>query len=152
MHNLAERNEHEKKICEEDVQDQHKGMAGKGNTGWQVWLQIEETGEVRSIVFDGQAIIFIPGSRPIHLTTKKNGQKEQDEEIVILRHRDLSIWRHKTPEEKVDQSNAKDQANKAPAQEHPMFYDLKDLEFPDEFQMTDDQKQKGDMEEHQKDP
>ena len=86
MHELAEREKHEEEICKEYVQYQHKGMPRRYQIRGHLRPQIHKAGKVRAVILNREVAVVIPCSGPIHLASEKEGEEQQDEEVVILRH------------------------------------------------------------------
>ena len=102
MHDLAEGKEHQKQVCKKHMEDKHKGMTRLDNTFRQLRSQIEKTGKICAVFFHGHFPIIVPVPCPVHLTSKKNGEKKENEQIIILRDRQIPVGGHQTPEEEKE--------------------------------------------------
>ena len=75
MHTLAEREKHQKQIGEKYMQNQHKRMPRIGDLHRQVGPEMQQAGEISTIVLHIQLAVFIPSSGPIHLAAENNDEK-----------------------------------------------------------------------------
>jgi hypothetical protein len=152
MHDLAEREKDQKKIRKEHMQNNHEGVTRHQHIVGDHGLELHQAHQVFPIIVRDQAVIFIPPSCPIHFASEDDGEEQQDQKIVIFWDRQLPVWRCETPEQEIQQANGQDQADDAVAQEYFMRDDLDEIELPNQLEMADNEKQEGDVEEHQKNP
>ena len=144
--------EPEKKIRKKDMQGHHEGMARIHQIVGHFRPEIDQTEQVALIILRPHGAVAEPGPGPVHLASEQNRQQQQYQKIIILRHREFPGRRLKSPEKKVQQADAQDQAHIAGSQKDVVGHDLEDAELVEEFQMADDQQQQGGMKQEQKDP
>ena len=147
MHDLAEREKHDKEVGKEDVQDQHKGMpglvdglrelgAGK-TTGW-------------SDRFDNLRAT-VPRSRTSGGPSPSERRKARSEKAgsagSSLRERKVpGPGRRNRRKRKIEQGQGQDQPDKTLSQKDLVGPELEKGEALKQFQVADDQQQQGDME------
>jgi len=83
---------------------------------------------------------------------EKDGQKKQNEEVIILGNGQLPVGRPEASKEKEEQAQGKQEPDKSLSQEHLMGNDLENIEHLEEFEVSDQQKEKANVEEPEKNP
>ena len=87
MHHLAKREKNEKDICKKNMEDQHERVSGIHQIRRDLRAQTKKAGKVLTIAVNGEDIVLVPISCPIHLAPEKNSEKKEDQKKIVFRNR-----------------------------------------------------------------